>query len=155
MPCCAALSLVHLAGHRGVMVGLSLGAVCVGLAATLLCIAVQLLSSKNAAVDVVLEVIVGYVMRCPNGLLDLLNQLLPALRLPISSPCLQLVCGSIGLLARSGLLETQERALITNVLCAAKEENPGLQHYIWYSNMVEELCKGATGKTAGSAAVQH
>ncbi|CAN7998914.1 unnamed protein product [Ixodes hexagonus] len=155
LSCGAALSLLHLAGHRDMLTPPSV-VLCVGLASSLLCVAAWLQSAPAtaAAADLIMKAVAAYLARCQGALSDMLTQLVQLLQLPLSTSCLEVACGSACLLSRYDLLASSHRAMILAVLNAAKMENAELCHHPWYNATIAEVCKtDVTQHTAANAIV--
>ncbi|KAM7292454.1 testis-expressed protein 10 [Ixodes scapularis] len=156
LSCGAALSLLHLAGRRKMLTPPSV-VLCVALASSLLCVAASLLSTPAtaAAADLIVNVVAAYLVRCQGALGDVLTQLVQLLQIPLSTPCLEVACGSICLLSRYGLLAGSHRAMILAVLNAAKMENVELCHHPWYNATVAELCKADGSQHTAAGAIVY
>lgn len=146
MSCSAALSIVHLCGRRRSaeqppwLLSPPWGPLTTGCAAGLLCVAAQLSGPLPTSTPALVQALAGLATRCPNIFNDLVAQFCQVLDLPLSVPCLELVCGALRILSKQRLLSTPARNLALQMLIG--KQGSELRRHSWFLATLSEFCEG-------------
>ncbi|KAL1414505.1 hypothetical protein MTO96_000907 [Rhipicephalus appendiculatus] len=112
----------------------------IGCAAGLLCIAAQLSGPMPTSTPALVQALAGLATRCPNIFNDLVAQFCQVLDLPLSVPCLELVCGALRILSKQHLLSTPARNLALQMLIG--KQGSELRRHPWFLATLSEFCEG-------------
>uniref|UniRef100_A0A131YJS4 Pre-rRNA-processing protein IPI1 n=1 Tax=Rhipicephalus appendiculatus TaxID=34631 RepID=A0A131YJS4_RHIAP len=146
MSCSAALSIVHLCGRRRSaeqppwLLSPPWGPLTIGCAAGLLCVAAQMSGTMPTSTPALVQALAGLATRCPNIFNDLVAQFCQVLDLPLSVPCLELVCGALRILSKQHLLSTPARNLALQMLIG--KQGSELRRHPWFLATLSEFCEG-------------
>lgn len=146
MSCSAALSIVHLCGRRRSpkyppwLLSPPWGPLTIGCAAGLLCVAAQLSGPMPTSMPALVQALAGLAKRWPNIFNDLVAQFCQVLDLPLSVPCLELVCGALRILSKHHLLATPARNLALQMLIG--KQGSELRRHQWFLVTLSEFCEG-------------
>ncbi|XP_075545846.1 testis-expressed protein 10 homolog [Dermacentor variabilis] len=146
MSCSAALSIVHLCGRRRSaeqppwLLAPPWGPLTIGCAAGLLCVAAQLSGPLPTSMPALVQALTGLATRCSSIFNDLVAQFCQVLDLPLSAPCLELVCGALRILSKQRLLGTPARNLALQMLVG--KQGSELRRHPWFLATLSEFCEG-------------